>query len=110
MNTPTLPRYSERAVLALLQDYATEDSWVNRQLGAQIVQAQLLHSLAHVITRLLSDRSEWVRLHALQAILVLDVPQEQKTIHAVKLEKDSFFRVRQLAKAYLHNELDRTAG
>jgi len=93
--------HTEQDVLDLLTDHSSEESWLNRQLGAQLAAQQKLPQLERVLGGLLKDRVDWVRYHAFQALVRIDAPPERLIPVAKGLKNDQFFRVRQAASAYL---------
>ncbi len=92
--------YSESDVIRLLTDRSSDDSWINRQLGAQLTATQGLHSLDRYLLRLLKDPVDWVRFHSLQGLVDLQVSPLRLLPVAESLLNDRFFRVRQLAATF----------
>lgn len=92
---------NEEKVATLLRDYSTPESWVNRQLGAQMAAQGSLQKFVPTLFLLLEDSNEWVRFHALCALHALQHESENFNIILQKLERDPFFRVRAKAKELL---------
>jgi HEAT repeat protein len=92
---------TEEKVAILLRDYSTPESWVNRQLGAQLAAQSNLERYTPTLFLLLEDSNEWVRFHALCALHSLKAESGVFTIALLKLERDPFFRVRAKAKEVL---------
>ena len=86
------------SVLKLLADRSGDDAWINRQLGAQLAAKHRLIPTQPILLQLLTDPSEWVRLHALQSLLGLKVEPARILLYKKQLLADNFFRVRALAK------------
>jgi len=102
--------YSESEIIRLLTDRSSDDSWVNRQLGAQLTATQGLHSLDRYLLRLLTDPVDWVRFHSLQGLIDLQVSPIRLLPVAERLLNDSFFRVRQLAATFFQQCLVEALG
>jgi len=91
-------------VLGLLTDYKTPDSWLNRQLGAQLAAQRGLIKATRVLVLLLEDKVDWVRYHAFSALVTLDNSSGPLLPLALKLTKDPFFRLRQAALDYVRSK------
>lgn len=89
---------TEEKVAALLRDYSTSESWVNRQLGAQLAAQGGHERYIPTLFLLLEDSNEWVRYHALCALQQLQPERALFAPAVIKLERDPFFRIRAKAK------------
>lgn len=93
--------HSQQQVHALLLDYSTADSWINRQLGAQLVGQFGYEDLASTLAILLGDKNEWVRYHALSSLIAISAFTEDVSRRVSHSKSDPFFRVRVKAMEYL---------
>lgn len=92
---------TEERVATLLRDYSTSESWVNRQLGAQLAAQGKHERYIPTLFLLTEDSNEWVRFHALCALQHLQPDRSLFTSALTKLERDPFFRIRSKAKEIL---------
>jgi hypothetical protein len=92
---------TEEKVATLLRDYSTSESWVNRQLGAQLAAQGKFERYIPTLFLLLEDSNDWVRYHALCALRHLQPKSDAFELALIKLERDPFFRVRTKAKEVL---------
>jgi HEAT repeat protein len=97
--------HTEQEIIKLLTDHRSEESWMNRQLGAQLAGNQQNVRLEKLVLRLLSDRVDWVRYHAFQALINMKLPAERLVPIAKQLTNDRFFRLRQAASSYMEDTL-----
>jgi len=95
------PLHSLQQVQSLLLDHSTPDSWINRQLGAQLVGQYGYDTLTPSLTLLLADKNEWVRYHAICSLERIAAYADDVAEKVALLKRDSFFRARSKALEFL---------
>lgn len=100
-SSPT-PLHSLQQVQILLLDHSTPDSWINRQLGAQLVGQYGYEALTPSLTLLLADKNEWVRYHAICSLERIAAYTDEVAEKVALVRRDAFFRARSKAIEFLN--------